>query len=551
MKRVLFFFSLLVFVLEVEAQGVERTGFSSPFSFTNLLSANFGELRGDHFHGGIDFKTQGVSGKAVLALADGYISRARVTKGSGLVLHVTYDNGFSTISRHLSGFLSPIKEKVIEQQYLEESWEVDLQFDSHEIPVRRGEQIAWSGNTGYSFGPHLHLDVIEDATGDYIDPMPFFAASLKDTRKPEVKGIMCSPKLGEGVVNGKQEIQLFSAKEPFSIKAWGKIGLGIKAFDYMDGTHNHYGVHTVELYVDNELTFRSVVDRFSPTESGIIRGWVHQNYMRSFITPGNTLRMIESFNDEEGFLVIEEERPYAIRYELTDFHGNKELYRFTIHGANQIIAPAHALEGEFMAQNRSNQLQRLGLNLYVPQGALYEDALLSFTTSMHADESNIKYSFSKSPIYLKRPATLQIRVRNPIDTIPLERYYLAGVNRKGKTYYLGGKFDGEFLEAQVKELGTVIVLADTLSPEVLPIQKDKWSINRKLSLQVKEKESGISNYYATIDGDFVPFAWNIMNNTFHYTIDTGRIDSGKNHTLLFKVVDRCGNVTVYNDEFFW
>lgn len=145
-----------------------------PFDFPLTLSGNFGEIRSNHFHGGLDFKTGGVIGKPVRALADGYISRIRVTNGSGYVLDVCYHNGYSTINRHLSGFVSPIAERVEKLQYEEENWEVEIVPEPGEYPVKGGQQIAWSGNTGYSFGPHLHLDVFETESGDYIDPMPFF-----------------------------------------------------------------------------------------------------------------------------------------------------------------------------------------------------------------------------------------------------------------------------------------------------------------------------------------------------------------------------------------
>ena len=160
-------------------QEKKQATFVPPFDFPLTLSGNFGEIRSNHFHGGLDFKTGGVIGKPVRALADGYISRIRVTNGSGYVLDVCYHNGYSTINRHLSGFVSPIAERVEKLQYEEESWEVEIVPEPGEYPVKGGQQIAWSGNTGYSFGPHLHLDVFETESGDYIDPMPFFQSKIR------------------------------------------------------------------------------------------------------------------------------------------------------------------------------------------------------------------------------------------------------------------------------------------------------------------------------------------------------------------------------------
>ncbi|MSH98894.1 M23 family peptidase, partial [Escherichia coli] len=236
---------LLTCSVQAFSQEKPQVSFVPPFDFPLTLSGNFGEIRANHFHGGLDFKTGGVIGKPVRALADGFISRIRVTHGSGYVLDVCYDNGYSTINRHLSGFTGAIAKRVEDLQYKEENYEVEIVPEPGEYPVKAGQQIAWSGNTGYSFGPHLHLDVFETATGDYVDPMPFFLKKIKDTTAPKVEGIMLFPQPGKGVVEGSPEHRAFLPNVAHPVEAWGVIGTGIKAYDYMDGVHNRYGVHTV------------------------------------------------------------------------------------------------------------------------------------------------------------------------------------------------------------------------------------------------------------------------------------------------------------------
>ena len=365
------FFSLLFFIGSVQSGyaqeiGTDKASFTPPFDFPIIFSGNFGEIRANHFHGGLDFKTGGTIGKPVRALADGYISRIRVTHGSGYVLDVVYDNGYTAIYRHLSAFVGEVAKRVKALQYEKESWEVEIipepapvsdegddrdrgsnNLGVHilgEYPVKAGQIIALSGNTGYSFGPHLHLDMIETATDEYIDPLPFFMDKVKDKTAPRAEGIMLFPQPGKGVVEGKQTRRAFPAHPTKPITAWGLIGAGIRAYDYMDGVQNKYGVKTVILEVDGEEVFRSTVDRFAYEENRYINSWTHGQYMKSFIEPGNHLRMLHASNGNRGLVDINEERPYRFVYTLSDALGNTSKVCFTVQGQKTTIAPVEHRE---------------------------------------------------------------------------------------------------------------------------------------------------------------------------------------------------------------
>ena len=410
-------------------QEEKQATFVPPFDFPLTLSGNFGEIRSNHFHGGLDFKTGGVIGKPVRALADGYVSRIRVTNGSGYVLDVCYHNGYSTINRHLSGFVSPIAERVEKLQYEEESWEVEIVPEPEEYPVRGGQQIAWSGNTGYSFGPHLHLDVFETESGDYIDPMPFFQSKIKDTRAPNADGILFFPQLGKGVVDGKQENKTILPNSERPVEAWGVIGVGIKAYDYMDGVNNHYGVYSVVLTVDGNEIFRSTVDRFSQEENRMINSWTYGQYMKSFIDPGNTLRLLKASNDNRGLVTIDEERDYQFLYTLKDAFGNTSKYSFTVRGRKQPIEPLNHREKYYFTWNKTNYLQEPGLNLVVPKGMLYDDVPLNYQVKADSGAVAFTYQLNDRAVPLHAACELCIGLRRkPIaDTT---RYYVARITPK-------------------------------------------------------------------------------------------------------------------------
>ncbi len=550
------FFSLLFFIGSVQSGYAQETdtdkpSFIPPFDFPITFSGNFGEIRANHFHGGLDFKTGGTIGKPVRALADGYISRIRVTHGSGYVLDVAYDNGYSTINRHLSAFVGDVARRVEDLQYEKESWEVEITPEPDEYPVKAGQIIALSGNTGYSFGPHLHLDMIETATDEYIDPLPFFMNKVKDKTAPRAEGIMLFPQPGKGVVEGKQTRRAFPAHPTKPITAWGLIGAGIRAYDYMDGVQNKYGVKTVILEVDGEEVFRSTVDRFAYEENRYINSWTHGQYMKSFIEPGNRLRMLQASNGNRGLVEINEERPYRFVYTLSDALGNTSKVRFTVQGQKTTIAPVEHREKYALKWDKVNYLQEPGLELVIPKGMLYDDVLLNY--SVRADSGDIAFTYQLNDTRIPMHNACDLRIglrRRPVEDVT--KYYVAGVTARGGKYRIGGKYEDGVMKVRIRDLGTYTVAVDTVPPGITPVNQAQWGRTGKIIFKAKDKETGINTYRGTIDGKYALFGKpNSISGNLVCELDPKHVEKGGKHVVEMTVTDGCGNRTTEQFDFVW
>ena len=550
------FFSLLFFIGSVQSgyaqeTDTDKTSFTPPFDFPITFSGNFGEIRANHFHGGLDFKTGGTIGKPVRALADGYISRIRVTHGSGYVLDVAYDNGYSTINRHLSAFVGDVARRVEDLQYEKESWEVEITPEPDEYPVKAGQIIALSGNTGYSFGPHLHLDMIETATDEYIDPLPFFMNKVKDKTAPRAEGIMLFPQPGKGVVEGKQTRRAFPAHPTKPITAWGLIGAGIRAYDYMDGVQNKYGVKTVILEVDGEEVFRSTIDRFAYEENRYINSWTHGQYMKSFIEPGNRLRMLQASNGNRGLVEINEERPYRFVYTLSDALGNTSKVRFTVQGQKTTIAPVEHREKYALKWDKVNYLQEPGLELVIPKGMLYDDVLLNY--SVRADSGDIAFTYQLNDTRIPMHNACDLRIglrRRPVEDVT--KYYVAGVTARGGKYRIGGKYEDGVMKVRIRDLGTYTVAVDTVPPVITPVNQAQWGRTGKIIFKAKDKETGINTYRGTIDGKYALFGKpNSISGNLVCELDPKHVEKGGKHVVEMTVTDGCGNRTTEQFEFVW
>lgn len=541
---------LLACSLHINSQNNQSVRFSSPFDFPLLLSGNFGELRANHFHAGLDFKTQGQPGKWIRALGDGYISKARVTQGSGYVLEITYDSGYTSVFRHDEAYANPLGKRIEDLQYEKESYEVEITPAVGEYRVKAGQLVGRSGNLGYSFGPHLHLELLETATGDYVDPLPFFKNRIGDSRAPVASGFMLIPQRGRGVVNHSEEPHTFLANGKAQLQAWGEIGSAIRAYDYMDGTSNRYGVHTVMLIVDGVEVFRSTVDRFSNYESRMINSWTHGSYMKSFVDPGNTLRMLKAKNGNRGLVTINEERDYNFLYVLKDIYGNTSRYNFVVHGKRQPIEPADNSGKYFFRWDQTNFIKEPGLDLIVRRGELYDDANLHFAMRYDSGAISYTYQLHDKRIPLHSGADLQIGVfRHPLaDTT---KYYIARVADDGELLNAGGRYENGFVKTRIRELATYTVAIDTVPPEVHHVARERWARNGTIVYKISDAQTGIRSYRGTIDGKYALFGLHIMGNRLEYKIDPKRVKRGGLHHVEMTVTDERGNQTVVRDTFEW
>ena len=531
--------------IPLSAQEKAGNPFVSPFDFPLFLSGNFGELRSNHFHGGVDFKTQGVVGKPIRCIADGYVSRVTVTSGGyGQAIYITHDNGYTSVHGHLHRFAEEIGKVVEAYQYEHETFAVDLKFESDQFPLKQGEIFALAGNEGYSFGPHLHMEIRKTDTGEYIDPLQFYTHLVKDKTAPRATHVIFYPQAGEGVINDRQEkriVLLEALKTP--LKAWGKISVGLKAYDYMDGTSNNYGVRSVKLFVDSVEIFSSKVDGFLPEETRMINAWTdyeeyvsHNSwFMRSQILPGNTWRMLSA--KDEGIINIDEERPYHLRYELEDLYGNKRSYGFSIIGKKMPVAPVDKTGKFYFRWNRGNVLQEPGMELIIPKGMLYDDVRLNCKVMADSLGIAFNYQLHDKPVPLHGGCLLTIGVRH-FPVTDTSKYYVVR-KHMGKMVSEGGRFENGAMHTFIRQLGTYSVAIDTIPPKIVPLNKPQWK-RGDIQFKIRDAETGIKSYKVYIDGEFALFKFSSKNARLSH-VHPGHLKKGMRHHMEVIITDYCGN----------
>lgn len=524
--------------------------FGSPVNYPISLAGNFGEPRPNHFHGGIDVRTGQVEGKPIFSIGDGYVSKVTVgLYGFGNAVYVNHPGGYTSVFCHLKRFSPQLAALVRRWQYRHQTYAAEIAFKPYEYPVAQGQLIAVSGNTGSSQAPHLHLELHDTRTWAMLDPLEFLKKYVSDTTKPVAHAFMAYPQEGQGVFCGGASKQSF----PFTghdltreFTAWGKIGFGIWANDYMEGAYNRYGIRNTKLTVDDKVVFEADVDKIPMTCNRMVNSWgdyIHYCrynvwYMKSFVEPGNTLPVL--YGVSRGIIDFNEERPYHMAYILTDVFGNQQRYTFVVRGRKQPIpGKFRRVIFRMLRWDRVNDFQIPGAHLYLRRQMLPDNVVLVPRVRKQASGLSDVYTFYNSSYPLFGWAQLSLRLNRKVkDTTKL---YL--ICRNGYDRFNGGTFKDGWVTGRVRELGAEYMIGyDEEEPEINPVSLS----GDILTLGIADRKTGVRTYRGYIDGRFVLFE-NVPKSPWVRCDlrNTPVVRTGEMRQLKFVAVDNCGNQRTY------
>ncbi len=552
-----------------ELPKIDPAYYEVPLKIPAFLAGNFAELRPNHFHAGIDIKTQGRTGLPVYAAADGYVSRIAISSiGYGKVLYIDHPNGTTTVYGHLDGFSPAIDNYIRNLQYEKQVFPIDQSVPEGLLPVKKGEQIAKSGNSGSSGGPHLHFEIRRTKEQIMLNPLKF-NMPVKDKTKPVIQALMVYPVDDGATISGKTVPQRFEVilsgnqyqlKVNQTIPVSGEIGFGLKAVDILDGSPNKCGIYSMKLWVDSELICSFTMDDFALNDSRYINSLMDyelavrkgQYLYRSWLEPGNHLNIYDTV-EKKGLFKATDGLLHQVKYEITDAYGNASSLAFRIQAKETNVVPAEP-KGELFKYNHNNHIRNDELEFSVPEGTLYNDVDFIYAKKPALPRFySAVYQLHNPYTPLHFACTLRIKA----DALPARlqnKVMLAQIDPvSGKIYSATGKFADGWVEGNIRVLGNYALAVDTISPKITSL-----SIAEKKTLQdadairfkVTDNLSGIDTFRGTIDGQWVLFEYDLKNNLISYTFDKKRFQFGKNHKLELEVSDFKGNTSTYKANFY-
>lgn len=565
---------LLLFLLPVtlDAQiAIPRGYFSSPLGINLSITGGFSEVRPNHFHSGTDFNVQQKEGLPVYAVADGFVSRIKVSPvGFGNALYIDHPNGFTSVYGHLQKYNDTITQYVRANQYKLKSFEVDL-FPANKkdfIYVKKGQLIGYAGNSGASGGAHLHFELRNTVTERIINPL-HFGFDITDVLPPVIDFVTIYPEMYASIAGNKGKPLRFSAKktnegdyrlaEKDTIQAWGLLSIGAQAFDFNQSKYDRNGFYSMRMYHNQAEFFTMVCDSFAFDESRYVNASIDYaaNYnqgnriIKSKKLPGNHLSFFKT-DAANGLLDIRDGKIHEIEIQVADLAGNVAGVRFWLQSVkpqetNADSSVTVADSSLHFAYNVPNKFETNDLRVSIPAGCLYEDLAFTYRKSPGQKKmfSDVHY-LANAEVPLQNKISVSVKA-NRLPQRLRSKALLVRIDRDGKLSAAGGEYDNGYVTASTNLFDGYAIAADTVAPSIRPWPENKRKDKTSLRFTVSDNLSGISKYHGEMNGKWALVEWDPKNRLMMYRFDFLTLH-GKNTFTLF-LEDAKGNKSKFTTHF--
>ncbi|RYY83786.1 MAG: M23 family metallopeptidase [Chitinophagaceae bacterium] len=531
---------LLLAPIAAFAQDYPKDYFRHPLDIPMALVANFGEIRANHWHMGLDIRTQQRVNLPVYASAEGYIARVVVEPGGfGQALYIAHPNGMTTLYAHLNAFYPELAQWVKAQQYARESWAGDFIPASGQFPVRKGQYIALSGSTGGSQGPHVHFEIRDTKTDACLNPL-LFGMPIADAVPPTVSRIAMYDRSRSTWMQTPQFVTAGSTIRSGS----RRVSFAVAATDRFSGSNNPNGIYSARMLVDGSPVSEFRLNNIGYDETRAINAQIDYPYKQrggtdlQHITPlpGASQVAYKTYNGD-GTLHLDDEQPHEVVLEISDASGNTTRRSLRVQYDAALARTRTEYGREIFLPNNVNVVERADFELYTTERTIYDTMPVSFSYS-DVPEGRI---YTVLPSFVPAHDSLTVRVKAGQLLNPGQRARSVLVNRAGsKTFVQRARWNGDWAMAKFRQFGTYQLLVDTEPPTV---NAPPTNLRGRGSLVFipKDNLNTIRSFRLEVDGQWLRCS-NDKGRSWIYAFDE-HFPSGT-HELKVTVEDEAGNRTV-------
>jgi hypothetical protein len=531
---------------QVEAQWVP------PLDIPIQLSGTFGEFRSNHFHAGLDIRTQGRQGLKVKSVQNGWVNRIRVsTTGYGKALYIQHYDGTTSVYAHLKKFAPKIEAYVKERQYQKESFKIHLFPKSEVLKIEAGELVGFSGNTGGSYGPHLHFEIRNSSNQNPINPMEY-PLEINDSQRPQIQNLY--------IYNGfhpdskKKEFLLVKKNDSVYTTAGihhsGKISVGLRLFDRQDLSYSKNGIYKAKVRLNGIPQFEMKMDEISFNDSKYINLLIdYKEYaqkkrrIQRFISHSEQKTTFLEGEKTNGEMEISSGKSYQIMIEVSDYVGNTsyvEAYIACTDPPLKFIEKLNSID-----PSKDYLFNFDDKSVYFPQNSFFDAIRLKVENA----ENELIVGENHYP--LQKPFEIQFQIPDQ-DSLKNSQSFIAKLNSKGKPYFFSNQKKENSWIGKSETLGRFTLSRDSIAPKIkaLNFKNKQWLSSFKyLKVKLTDDYSGIKSYRGEINGKWICFEYEPKNNTLIYDFNDLSFKESL-HQLTIEAEDRVGNVSKLEMEFY-
>lgn len=540
----------------------------NPLNGALIISGSFGEPRLNHFHTGIDFTTRGKTGLSVYAFDAGYVSRIKVSAiGYGKAIYITHPNGLISVYGHLSKFNDVIQSYVTTQQYKQQKSELELYPEANQFIIKKGELIAYSGNSGGSSAPHLHFEV-RDAAGESFPLNPLkYNLDLKDTIKPTFRELAIY-NLNEpsDMVNPRQynlttyqksyKLQQRTTPDTITIP-FNQVGVGVKVHDLANGcdSDGYFGVYRLQMNVDNIKVYEFAMNRLDFNEGRYANCHIDykqkkknkEQFYRCYLLPGNKAAIYDAVLNR-GIIQLGKGEVKKVEIVSSDYFNNTSNVVFYITTSSNGYVQAIPPIGLLVKHNESKSWGNTRIKLTFDSGTLYDETYLKIDSNKLPSAYSTSYQIHNEYTPLHKSFSLSIKLNNYNTQLPESKFVLVRIKENGSVSAYKSTVANGWVSANPKELGTFYIASDTITPKITPTNftPGQSTKNKMLTLKITDNLSGIETYNFYVDNQWIVADYDAKNDLI--SIDISKQLSGE-HILKAVVVDAVGNKKINTFKF--
>ena len=534
------------------------------------LSGNFGELRPNHFHAGLDIRTQGKVGLKIYSIESGYVSRIAASEGGyGKVIYITHPNGYTSVYAHLRKFEGVIDRLAKDIQYEQRAFQFDSTLIDTNLTVSKGDIIGYSRNTGGSAGPHLHFEIRNTLTEHPINPL-HFGFDIKDNIAPKIYALGIYPLSVTSNVNGKNEKYIlktvgngkqYEIEAGKSITVNGKIGFGIYTRDKLTGSPFNFGIYSIELFKENQLVYKHQLDSLNFETSRSINAHMDfheatkkkRKIQRSFLLQGNKLNTYSSVVNNGEFFFLKEDT-IAMKYIVKDYIGNTSVIYFNVISSSNKLSYFQNKPLAMLSYGEENYFKDALLKIKFPASCLYQNTPLNISYAPAIGRCVTPIAFINT---LYDPLNDYMDLSFDISNIAKEnrsKAVIVSLNAKKQILAAeGGITDSNWITCKTRSFGPYTVFIDKNAPKIRAknfTPGTTYPSSKRLYFHCSDDISGLGNYEAYIDGKWTLIEYEKNRKQLFFELDNVTNTKG-NHIIKIVIQDKVGNKKEYALNFIY